>query len=491
MSRPRILIVEDDLEWQEIYLRLLGQADYDVVATRKLGQALTLLDERPFDVIITDLEMIADKKDYTGFAVLETAKALCPDVPVIVITGKGDADHAFHALASGAYSYITKERDLRQKLVLTVQGALDARLIKQALYTREQQDDLDVASDRIIGNSAVMKGLFKRIAQVAENSLPVLIQGEKGTGKRLMAQMIHLQSPRKKEAFFAVDCADPSERLVEIELFGHGGDTRYEALQSRWGKFGQAGGGTIFLDKISSLSLRLQSRLANAIRDRLVERPGEQAPIEVAPRVIASTDKDLNALVAAGQFERSLMDTLSEMYICVPPLRDRKDGDDIPALVGMFLQRHAPGRRIAFSTEAMQLLYRYDYPGNVEELEIIVKQAMTMLRGDMIGPEHLPPEVRDYTPQTRARSERRTLQVDSIKLYELLDAYFDDSELRELCFKLCVDYDELAGTNKKDKARELISYLERRERMADLVATGHRLRPNAPWNLCYSGESHA
>jgi len=406
MAHPHILIVEDDLDWQEIYRRCLRGTDYEITATRKVSTALTLLEEEPFDVVITDLKMLGGTEEFSGFGVLEQARAIHRDVQVIVITGFGSADHALRAMGSGAYDYITKDRDLRKKLALAVQGALEVRSLKQELLEGESDDDVELQYDRIIGNSAGMQALFAQIAQAAHSDVNVLIQGEESTGKRLIAQTIHRRSRRKGAPFMVVDCSRLSESVLESELFGHEAGALYGIGEARPGKFERAQGGTVFLDGIGDLEFKLQTRLVGAVCDQIVEPIGGQEPIPMDVRIIASTDKDLNKMLSADQFQRRLFDALNEFVITVPPLRDRKDGDDIPALAAMFLQRYSEGRQVHFSPEAVELLRRYDYPGNAREMESIVKYALTVTSGEIVQPEHLRPEIRNYVPPTQDRSQK-------------------------------------------------------------------------------------
>lgn len=409
MAQPRILIVEDDGEWQEIYRRCLADSNYEIATARKLNTALALLEEQSFDVVITDLKMLGGQEEFSGFSVLEQAKATNPEVQVIVITGFGSADHALRAMGSGAYDYITKDRDLRKKLMLTVQGALEASSLKQELLAGERVDDVEMEADRIIGNSVKMQALFEQVDQAASSDFNILIYGEGGTGKRLIAQTIHRRSQRKNGPFMVVDCGRLSEVVLESQLFGYEAGAVYGHREARPGKFELAKGGTIFLDSIGDLERKLQTRLLGAIHDHMVERVGGQNPIPLDVRIIASTDKNLESMLAAKQFRRRLFVALNEFVISVPPLCDRQDGDDIPALAAMFLQRHGGGRRLSFSSEAVDLLRRYNYPGNVRELESAVKYALTMAPGDIIQPEHLRPEIRNYAPPKRGR--RRQVDV--------------------------------------------------------------------------------
>jgi len=264
MARPRILIVEDDADWQEIYQRCLRNAHYEITAARKLSTALALLEEQPFEVVITDLKMLGGAEEFSGFGVLEQARTLHPDVQVIVITGYGSADHALRAMGSGAYDYITKDRDLRQKLVLAVQGAIEVRALKQELLDREPEDDVELEHDRIVGNSASMQALFEQITAAAASDVNVLICGEESTGKRLIAQTIHRRSRRKRGPFLVVDCGRLSDSVLASELFGHEAGALYGVGEARPGKFERARGGTIFLDSIGDLDVRLQRRLIGA-----------------------------------------------------------------------------------------------------------------------------------------------------------------------------------------------------------------------------------
>jgi two-component system, NtrC family, response regulator AtoC len=393
MNKPRILIVEDDNDWQQIYESSLSKSAYEIIGTRKINEALALLQTENFDVVITDLKMLGGSEVFSGFGVLELAKSNNAEIQVIVITGFGSADHAMRAMGSGAYDYITKGPDLRKKLALTVKGALEINSLKQQLLKESLNDDVQLDANPIIGNSSNMRILFEQITQSSENEFNVLIQGESGTGKRLIAQTIHLRSARKNGPFLVVDCGRLSETVLEAELFGNEVGTIFRPTQGRAGKFEQAQDGTIFLDGFGNLAAHLQPRLIGVICDKQVERIGGKAPIAINARIIASTDKDLQTLSKAGRFERKLFDALDEYVITVPPLRKRKDGDDIPALAAMFLQRYSKDAQQSFSKDTIELLKNYDYPGNIRELESIVKHALSVSRGSTILPEHLRPEL--------------------------------------------------------------------------------------------------
>ncbi|MBN2004573.1 MAG: sigma-54-dependent Fis family transcriptional regulator [Anaerolineae bacterium] len=408
MTEPQILIVEDDLDWQDVYKKILRWTNYAITSARTVNTAFDLLRETRFDIIITDLKMLGSTGEFSGFGVLEQAKAISPDTEVIIVTGYSSREHALRAMYNGAYDYIAKKGELQEKLVLSVQGALEAKALKERLLHGELGDDGTFGFDHIIGNSISMQSLFKQIVTAAGSDVNVLINGEPGVGKRLVAETIHRRSRRKDGPFMVLDCGRFSDARLESELFGYEQGALYGLDEARPGKFERAKGGTVFLDSIGDLDISLQARLVGAICDRSVERVGGQELIALDVRIIASTDKDLPALLEARRFERRLFHALNEFVIDVPPLRQRKDGDDIPALAAMFVQRHAEDRPITFDSEAVELLHRYDYPGNVRELESAVKYALTLVTGIVIGPEHLRPEIRTYTPPKRGKIGKPT-----------------------------------------------------------------------------------
>lgn len=397
MAQARILIVEDDQFYEDIYRRTLSGFDYVLMSTRKFSTAMALLEEQPFDVIITDLKMMGTTEK--GFEVLEQAKSINAQMQVIVVTAHASTDIAVRAIRSGAYDYITKVgRDLRKKLSLSVQGAI-------------------AEAEGIIGNSTSMKALFEQIDRAAHSHINVLLRGENGTGKRLIAKTIHRHCFGKEAPFEIVDCGKLSETMLESELFGYEPGMLYGEHKGKPGKFELANGGTIFLDGIGDLDFSLQRRLVGAISDREITRVGGSEIIPVKARVIASTDKSLEEMISSQQFDRRLFDALNEFAISVPSLRDRVDGDDIPALAAMFVQRYRKDeRQIQLSDAAVELLSKYHYPGNVRELESIIKRAIEEIPNETIFTEHLKPEVRYHssTRPSEAVTKTETKNPDSI-----------------------------------------------------------------------------
>lgn len=477
MVIPRILIVEDDADWLEIYTRCLAERDYNIVSTRRLKSALTLLREQSFDIVLTDLKMFGGREEFSGFDVLTEARTINPDIQVIVITGYGSSDHALRAMGNGAYDYITKDRDLRKKLPLTVQSALEIRVLKAEMLGKRLKDDISPESNRIIGNSAKMQAVFGEISRAAANNNNVLIFGESGTGKRLIAQTIHRQSNRKRSPFFVIDCGSLPSSLLDKELLGYEAGTQHPNSPQNPGRIEKAHQGTVFLDGIAFLDSRAQAYLANILSEKQITRVGGEKAIKVDVRVIASSsNNNLKELLASGQFRRDLFDILNETSIAVPLLRERNDGDDIPALAAMFLQRHSANDQVVLSSETVLLLNQYDYPGNVRELESIIKEALARCKGPVIEPQHLRRDVREYQP-----GQVRTFFANLGQLRQRLNISFNTKELKELCFDLGIDYDNLSGSEKGEKIIEVVTYLDRRNRLNELLSMCRDLRPDVNW----------
>jgi DNA-binding NtrC family response regulator len=464
MDKPRILIVEDDNDWLQIYKSSLSRSAYEVIGTRKIAEGLALLQQETFDVVITDLKMLGGSEEFSGFGVLEQAKSNNSEIQVIVITGYGSADHAMRAMGSGAYDYIIKGHDLRKKLALTVKGALEIRSLKQELLTESQGEDAQLDVNPIIGNSPSMRVLFEQIAQSAENEINVLIQGESGTGKRLIAQTIHLRSARSNGPFLTVDCGRLSETVLEAELFGYEAGALLTTAQGRRGKFEQAQDGTIFLDGIGNLDIHLQPSLTRIVCDRQIERIGGKAPIAINARIIASTDKDLQILSKAGRFERKLFDALGEYVITVPPLRERQGGDDIPALAAMFLQRYSQNPQLTFSNESIELLKSYDYPGNVRELESIVKHALSVSRGSTILPDHLRREVREQSQSKDEEKVTPAIALGSLSSTTLGQRHDDAKDPREIeaSYEASIYISYAWGDEREEIVNQIDSFLQKR-----------------------------
>ncbi len=385
----RILLVDDDqiiLDSLSGFLELEG---YDVAVARNLAQASDELEAGRFNLVITDVNMPAG----SGFELLEHVRRNHPEVAVVMITGYGTIETAVEAIKQGAYDYLTKpiiDDDVR----LSVRRALDQQRL--AAENRQLRATL---SDRysfanIIGQDYRMAKVFELVEAVAAGNTNVLVTGESGTGKSLVARAIHTHSPRGDGPFVEVACGALPETLLESELFGHVRGSFTGAVADKEGKFSAADGGTIFLDEIATASPQLQVKLLRVLQERRFEPVGSNRTLGVDARVILATNRDLWAEVQAGRFREDLYYRVNVVAIELPPLRERLG--DIPLLAEHFLekfQQSGPRRIRGFTAEALSMMRRYSWPGNVRELENCVERAVVLCREEWIGPEDLPPAV--------------------------------------------------------------------------------------------------
>lgn len=376
MARKNILVVDDEKLQREIYETILTSADYDVSTASSGEAALKFLDDRKFDLVLTDLKMTG----ISGLDLLHQVMSRDSSISVILITGHGTIESAKEALRSGAFDYLEKPVD--QSLLLeAVQRALG------------KLDELD---REIVSASPKMEVVKKMIMKVARSQSTVLIRGESGTGKELIARAIHNQSPpRLTEMFQAVNCAAINENLLESELFGHEKGSFTGAHAEKKGLFEIADRGTLFLDEIAELDVGIQAKLLRALQERKIRRVGGTHEIGVDVRVVAATNRDLRAMVADGRFRDDLYYRINVLSIDVPPLRERRE--DIPVLIDYFLKKHTrnTSRLVrGLTPETRKLMISYSWPGNVRQLESAIERAILLCEGDEITVEDLPTEVR-------------------------------------------------------------------------------------------------
>ena len=393
MSKARILIVEDDADQREILTEYLNYRGYKVKNARNRSETLSFLEKESFDIVLLDWRL----PDVEGQSLLEEIKEKHPLLQVIVITAYGSVERAVHAMKKGAYHYLTKPINLEELLLLIERAQREQNLRSEVKRLKDRLEILTVQhSSSIIAESQAMKKLLGLAAKVAGTDATVLILGESGTGKGMIASLIHQLSPRKEKPFLEINCAAIPEGLLESELFGYEKGAFTGAVKAKQGLFEVANGGTIFLDEIGDLPLSLQAKLLRVLEDNTFHRVGGLKKIEVDVRVVAATNHNLEGMVKEGHFREDLFWRLNVVQVAVSPLRKRKD--DIIPLANYFLEKYASkhGKKITgFSREAMEMLLSYHFPGNVRELENIVERAVILSEEDLITSDDLPISVKN------------------------------------------------------------------------------------------------
>lgn len=386
--RPRILIVEDEELARDNLRYILSKEQYEIEAVGSVSEALESLQRNEYDLVLTDLRM--EKVD--GMEVLARTKAHRPATEVIMITGYATVDSAIEAMKLGAFHYIAKPYKIEEVRAL-VRQALEKKRLRDELD--ELRKDLEARDglESIVGKSGAIQELMETVRQIAPTDCNVLIVGETGTGKELVARAIHRLSKRSKANFLAINCGAFTEELLANELFGHEKEAFTGAHTAKQGLFEAAQGGTIFLDEIGDMPPAMQVRLLRVIQDRAVMRLGGTVSIPVDVRVVAATNKDLKRLVEEGRFRSDLYFRLNVVALHVPPLSQRRE--DIPLLAHHFLRKFSSrqGKEIKGITEEMMgLLMNYPFPGNVRELENVIERAVALSKGGMLEAKDLPQE---------------------------------------------------------------------------------------------------
>jgi two-component system NtrC family response regulator len=385
MTAPaRILLADDDVSLRRVIEFNLQEEGYEVDAVGTGALAIGALRERDYDLVITDLKM----PDADGLAVLDAARRLAAAAPVILITAFASVEAAVEAMKRGAYDYITKPFN-RDELRLIVRRALhSSRLEGENRRLRGELADKSRPEALLLGESAAMRATLERIRQVAPSDATVLITGESGTGKELVARALHFGGAARGGPFIVVNCGAIPRDLLESELFGHVRGAFTGAVRDTRGKFEQASGGTLFLDEIGELPLELQVKLLRALQEREIERVGEGKPRRIDVRLVAATNRDLEALIEKGAFRADLYYRINVIPIDLAPLRER--ADDVPLLVRHFLKRFAPEAQIEVTPAAMAALTAARWRGNVRELMNLCERLVTLRRADRIDASDLP-----------------------------------------------------------------------------------------------------
>ena len=388
-----ILVVDDEHAVRRSLTESLAVAGYQVLQASSADEALRALSTSDIDLMLSDIRM----PGMDGIELLRRAKATSPDLEVMMMTGYATVETAIEAMKLGARDYLAKPF-ARDELLLRIERVLNERdLSMENRSLREGfRDGYDVGRGaHLIGASPSMKALFETVAAVGQNRSNVLVQGETGTGKELVARAIHYSGPRRDRPFIALNCGSVSKSLLESQLFGHVKGAFTGAVKDNPGFFVAAEGGTLFLDEITEVDTEIQVRLLRAIQEREVTPVGGTVPLTFDVRIVAATNRDVEEAVDEGVLRRDLFYRLSVVIIELPPLRERRE--DVRALVGYFNARLSAEYGLApreISEEAMKLLEEYDWPGNVRQLENVIERAFALGRGPVLGPDELPREIR-------------------------------------------------------------------------------------------------
>ncbi|MBA4394452.1 MAG: two-component system response regulator [Desulfobacca sp.] len=382
----RILVVDDEKNQRELLQGFLQKKGYATQAAESGNQALTWLKENGCEIVLTDHKM----PGMDGTTLLKEIKTLFPETWVILMTAYGTVEKAVEAMKLGAYDYLSKPIDLEELLLLLERVENSILLTWENRQLRQELKE-KFSFEGLITQSPKMEEVLSLVARVAPSQSTVLIRGESGTGKGLIAKVIHYHSPRSSHPLITINCAAIPENLLESELFGHEKGSFTGALFQHQGKFEQAQGGTLFLDEIGDLSPALQAKLLRVIQEKTFERVGGNKTIQVDVRVISATHQDLEGCIQEGKFRQDLYFRLNVVSLFLPPLRERRE--DIPLLIDHFLLKFGRQNKkegLEISKEARELLLRYQYPGNVRELENLVERAVVLCRGQLITSRDLP-----------------------------------------------------------------------------------------------------
>ena len=387
--KARILVVDDDASTREVFGELLQRWGYDVEQTGDGHDALKITAERHPDVIISDLVM--PKLD--GLALTRALREESPDTPVIIITGKGTIDAAVEAVREGVFDFVEKPLDpARLKVIL--QRALEKRQTEHEMQVLRRRLGQVDAGMGLVGQSAAMRKAMDLVEKVAPSKASVVITGQSGTGKEMIARAIHQLSPRREKPFIAINCSAIPAGLMESEMFGHERGAFTGADQRRLGAWELADGGTLFLDEVGEIPIELQAKFLRVLEEERLRRLGGKSEISVDVRVISATNRDLKEEIKGGRFREDLYFRLNVFHIPLAPLKERRD--DIPLLVQHFIDRFSRegGKKLAGLTQqAMKVLSEYGWPGNIRELRNTLERAVILCGSDAINVEHLPAEM--------------------------------------------------------------------------------------------------
>ncbi len=410
--RIRLLVVDDEQSIRKLCMTIGNTLGYSCTEAESAEAALAKLDADAPDLILTDLKL----PTLSGVGLLKQAKLVLPRAEIAIMTGHGSIESAVDAMKLGAYDYIEKPFRVEKMRLLLQRMAEKVRLVTENEFLRERvstEDNLD----GIIGSSANIQDVLRMVSRLKDTRTPVLISGESGTGKELVARAIHFRGALAQTPFVAVDCGSLVPTLMESELFGYEKGAFTGAVKSKAGLFQAANGGTIFLDEIGELPLEMQAKLLRVLQEKEVRPVGSNEKVNVDVRVIAATNRDLEAAYREGTFRKDLYFRLNVVTVHLPTLRDRRS--DIPMLVHHFLDRYAPDSHLHVTPAAMKSLLNYEWPGNIRELENCIARAITLGDRQVIDVIDLPPAIRTDQPEGSASSIRDAGSLSTTALAEM------------------------------------------------------------------------
>ncbi len=437
MTDPvQILVVEDDPQIQGVLRSLLAQQGYEVETAGSAEDGLSLAAREHFDLVLCDISL----PGRSGIDAIGELRDALPDAPVLLVTAYPSIETAVEGMRAGAFDYVTKPFN-RQELMQRIERGLQHRALEVENRTLRQQTRGSQHFAGLLGESPAMRDILSRIRRVASSRSNVLITGESGTGKDVVAQAIHLAGASAAAPFLAINCSAIPSELLESELFGHVRGAFTGATVDKRGLFEEAGRGTLFLDEIGDLDLNLQSKLLRVLQHREVRPVGGTRSVAIHARIVAATNSDLRKAIDDGRFRRDLFFRLNVIPIHVPPLRERPE--DVPLLAEHFLERHAGREKRSLSPGARSLLMRQRWEGNARELENVIERALVLTDAPLIQPEDLP-------------LEEGSAAVTSDDFAQLLEvAAREQVTVRQLADRYIEHVIELSGGNKSQAARRL------------------------------------
>ena len=403
----RFLIIDDEENIRRLCATVGAAMGFECIEASTADKAMNEVDALAPDLVVTDLKLPGS----TGVELLRKIRGRLPNSEIAVMTGHGSIESAVDAMKIGAYDYIEKPFRVERLRLLLQRMAEKVRLVSENQFLRQRVSS-DEQLDGIIGSSAKIQEVLKMIARLKDTRTPVLISGESGTGKELVARAIHFRGPFAQLPFVAVDCGSLVPTLMESELFGHEKGAFTGALRSKHGLFQSANGGTIFLDEIGELSVEMQAKLLRVLQEKELRPVGSNDKIQIDVRVIAATNRDLEAAYQAGTFRKDLYFRLNVVTVHLPSLREHRS--DIPVLAHYFLERYAPGENIQIGPAAMKTLMQYDWPGNVRELENCMARAVALGNHGTIGLADLPPSIQSIQEASPVPSEAGPLSTAAL-----------------------------------------------------------------------------